>query len=228
MSMRHRRPWAKSPTSCVSARYAPQAGQSHPSNTAHLLQKPGLQAVFSQPSLGPMAASQRHRRVGLTAIIMAIYVMIHSCEERLVQWWRTNALMVQTCRLMMCFCARQILLRPGPPAPFFLCAKRQKGRLERNAEQASGPLHHSSGGGRLAGQTNGTATGAGPWHCQRWSHEAKNGHSGCQRGRLDGRTESDPSEQNDTMRSHGTFLHFDLPFTGFASRAAPPKTVPRG
>ena len=44
---------------------------------------------------------------------------------------------------------------PARGAPFFLCAKRQKGSLER---QASGPLHHSSGGGRLAVQTNDTAT----------------------------------------------------------------------
>jgi hypothetical protein len=99
----------------------------------------------------------------------------------------------------------------------------------REERQASGPLHHSSCGCRLAGLTDDTATepaGAGPWHCRKWSHEAKNGHAGCQMGRLDGRTESDPSEQNDTMRSYGTFLHFDIAFTGFASRAAPPKTVP--
>ncbi len=101
----------------------------------------------------------------------------------------------------------------------------------REERQASGPLHHSSGGCRLAGQTNDTATapaGAGPWHCRKRSHEAKNGHADCQRGRLDGRTESDPSEQNDTMRSHGTFLHLDIAFSGFASRESPPKTVPRG
>ncbi len=54
-----------------------------------------LQAVFSQPSLGPMAASQRQRQVGLTAKIMAIHV-INSCEERLVQRWITQAVMEQT------------------------------------------------------------------------------------------------------------------------------------
>jgi hypothetical protein len=30
------------------------------------------------------------------------------------------------------------------------------------------------------------------------------------------------------MRSHGTFLHFQNAFTGFASSAAPPETVPQG
>ena len=46
----------------------------------------------------------------------------------------------------------------------------------------------------------------------KWSPEAKNGHAGCQKGRLDGRTESDPlaSEKNNTMSSHGAFLHFKL------------------
>jgi hypothetical protein len=68
--------------------------------------------------------------------------------------------------------------------------------------------------------------GAGALDGRKWFLEAQNGHAGCQKGRLDGRTESDASEQNNTMRSHGTFLHFQIDFTGFASGAAPPKTVP--
>jgi len=70
--------------------------------------------------------------------------------------------------------------------------------------------------------------GAGAWHGRKRSPEAQNGHPGCQKGRLDGRIGSDPSDQNDTMRSHGTFLHLHIAFTGFASGAAPPKTVSRG
>ena len=68
--------------------------------------------------------------------------------------------------------------------------------------------------------------GAGAWHGRKWSPEAEHGHSGCQKGRLDGHTESDPSEENNTMRLHGAVLHFQIDFTGFASGAAPPKTVP--
>ena len=49
---------------------------------------------------------------------------------------------------------------------------------------------------------------------------ASNGDAGCQKGSLDGRTESDPSEQNNTMRSHGAFLNFQIEYTGFASGAA--------
>ena len=40
---------------------------------------------------------------------------------------------------------------------------------------------------------------AGAWHGQKWSPEAKNGQACCQTGPLDGRTESGPSEQNNTM-----------------------------
>jgi hypothetical protein len=169
---------------------------------------------------------------------MAIRV-IHSCEVRLVQWWRTYAhgadvgLSLRTCRFIICAFVRiEFCCAPGPRSgrTFFLMRQAPE-RSSREERQASGPLHHSSSGGLLAGQTHDTAAapaGAGPWHCQKWSHEAKNGHAGCQRDRLDGRTESDPSEQNDTMRSHGTFLQFDIDFTGFASRAAQPKIVPQG
>jgi hypothetical protein len=101
----------------------------------------------------------------------------------------------------------------------------------REELQALGPWHHPSGCGRPAGQTKDTVTvpvGAGPWHGRKWSPEAKHGHVGCQKSCLDGSTESDPSEQNDTMRSHGTFLHFHIAFTDFSSCAAPPKTVSSG
>ena len=64
----------------------------------------------------------------------------------------------------------------------------------------------------------------GAWHGRKCPPEAKRGHSGCHKGRQGGRTESDPSEQNNTMRSHGTFLHLIL--SSFAIGAAPPKTVP--
>ena len=50
--------------------------------------------------------------------------------------------------------------------------------------------------------------GAGAWHGQKWSPEAKNEQACCQQGPLDGRTEAGPTEQNNIMRSHGTFLHF--------------------
>ena len=50
--------------------------------------------------------------------------------------------------------------------------------------------------------------GAGAGHGQKWSPEAKNEQACCQQGPLDGRTEAGPTEQNNIMRSHGTFLHF--------------------
>ena len=71
-----------------------------------------------------------------------------------------------------------------------------------------------------------TPIGAGALHGRKWSPEAKHGQACCQKGRLDGRTESDPSEQKTTMRSHGAFLHFQIDFIGFVSGAAPPKTAP--
>ena len=50
--------------------------------------------------------------------------------------------------------------------------------------------------------------GAGAWHGRKWSLEAKNGQACCQQGSLDVRAEAGPTEQNNIMRSHGTFLHF--------------------
>ena len=50
--------------------------------------------------------------------------------------------------------------------------------------------------------------GAGAWHGRKWSPEAKNGQACCQQGSLDVRAEAGPTEQNNIMRSHGTFLHF--------------------
>ncbi len=126
------------------------------------------------------------------------------------------------------------LLRTGPRpgAHFSLCAKRQKGRLERTAESRA----HGSIPAAAAGRPDrdDTATelepvGAGALDGRNWSPEAQNGHAGCQKGRLDGctdSTESDTSEQDNTMRSHGIILHFQIDFTGFANGAAPPKTVP--
>ena len=61
------------------------------------------------------------------------------------------------------------------------------------------PLVHGSTPAAMAGwpDSDDTATapvGAGALHGLKWSHEAKNGHAGCQKGRLDGCTESDPSQ----------------------------------
>ena len=118
------------------------------------------------------------------------------------------------------------LLRPGL-RPLFLCTKRQKGRLERTAKpQAQGSIPAAAAGRPDRDDTATGPVGAGALDGRKWSPEAKNGHAGCRKGRLDGRSESDPWEQNNTMRSHGTFLHFQIDFTGFASGAAPPKTVP--
>ena len=41
--------------------------------------------------------------------------------------------------------------------------------------------------------------GAGAWHGQKWSPEAKNEQACCQQGPLDGRTEAGPTEQNNIM-----------------------------
>ena len=129
-------------------------------------------------------------------------------------------------------CAMIFCCAPGPhPVRSIFLMRQAPDGSSREERQASGPWHHPSGSGRPARQTKDTATasvGAGPWHGQKWSPEAENGHAGCQKGRLDRSTESHPSEQNDTMRSHGTFLHLHIAFTGFASGAAPPKTVSRG
>ncbi len=112
--------------------------------------------------------------------------------------------------------------------PLFLCTKRQKGRLERTAKpRAQGSISAAAAGRPDRDDTE--PVGAGALDGRKRSREAKNGHAGCQKGPIDGRAESDPSEQNNnTMRSHGTFLHFQIDFTGFkfASVAAPPKTVP--
>ena len=108
-------------------------------------------------------------------------------------------------------CARlffKLLLRP-----LFLCTKRQKGRLERTAKpQAQGSIPAAAAGRPDRDDTATEPVGAGALDGRKWSPEAKNGHAGCQKGRLDGRAESDPSEQNNTMRSHGTF-HFLSPLS---------------
>ena len=116
----------------------------------------------------------------------------------------------------------------APRAPSFcLCTKRQKGRLERTAKpQAQGSIPAAAAGRPNRDDTATEPVGAGALDGRKWSPEAKNWHAGCRKGRLDGRAESDPWEQNNTMRSRGTFLHFQIDFTGFASGAAPPKTVP--
>jgi hypothetical protein len=75
---------------------------------------------------------------------------------------------------------------------YFLCAKRQKGRLERTAK----PRAHGSIPAAAAGRpdrddtaTAGEPVGGGALDGQKWSPEAQTGHAGCQKGRLDGRTE---------------------------------------
>jgi hypothetical protein len=105
--------------------------------------------------------------------------------------------------------------------------------------RVSGPWQHPSGCAAAAGRQDSDGTAAAPvaGPSERGSGTAESGHlrpnagiqgiSGCHKGRQDGRAELDPSEQNKTMRSqssHGTFLHLIL--SGFAIRAAPPKTVP--
>ena len=79
------------------------------------------------------------------------------------------------------------------------CAKRQKGSLERTAKTLAHDSIPAAAAGRPDGDdTSAAPVGAGAWHCRKWSPEAKNGQAGCQKGRLDGCTESDPSEQTNT------------------------------
>ena len=103
----------------------------------------------------------------------------------------------------------------------------------RVVKRTAKPRAHDSTPVAAAGRPDGEDTaaapvGAGAWHGRKRCHEAKNRQACCQKGPLDGRTVSDPSEHNNTMRSHGAFLHFQIAVTGFASGAAPPETVPRG
>ena len=118
---------------------------------------------------------------------------------------------------------------PGPGAHFIFGAKRQKGHLERIAKARAHDSIPVAAAGRPDGDDTAAApVGSGAWHCRKWSPEAKsaakNGQASCQKGHLDGCTESDSSEQNNAMRSHGA----QIDFTGFASGAAPPKTVTGG
>ncbi len=111
------------------------------------------------------------------------------------------------------------LLRPRL-RPLFLCAKRQKGRLEKTAKpRAHGSIPAAAAGKPDRDDTATEPVGAGALDGRKWSPEAQNGHAGCQKGRLDGRTESNASEKNNTMCSNGTFLHFQIDFTGFARGA---------
>ncbi len=117
------------------------------------------------------------------------------------RWHGTDvALSFTACRWTRRFCSLRIFAVPQAPARGALCFMRKapEGSSRKERGQASGPWHHPRGCGSQAGQTNDTATapvGAGPWHGRKWSPEAKNGHVGCQKGRLDGHTESDPREK---------------------------------
>ncbi len=94
MSVRHQRPWAKSPPCCMSVRHRhPWAMSTLKYRTVP--RKIGL--LFSQLSLRvwPMAASQRLLQVGLTAIKLQIHGTISSAE-RLSQQLMTHSGMVQT------------------------------------------------------------------------------------------------------------------------------------
>ena len=79
---------------------------------------------------------------------------------------------------------------------------------------ADGSIPAAAAGQQDSDNTAAAPVGAGAIHGRKWSPEALNRHSGCQKGGLDGCTESDPSEQNNTMHSHGAFLHFQIDVTG--------------
>jgi hypothetical protein len=137
-----------------------------------------------------------------------------------------------TRRITKQFCMRHRLFS-APRAPargaFVLCAKRQKGSLERTAKpQAHGSIPVAEAGRPDSNDTASATVGAGSWHCRKRSPEVKNGHACCQKGRLDGHTESDTSEQNNSIRSYGTFLHFQIACSGFCEwRGAAKNSPPR-
>ncbi len=106
----------------------------------------------------------------------------------------------------------------GPSPGRTLFAKRQKGNLERIVK----PRAHTSIPAAAAGRpgSDDTATApvrAGSSQGGKWSPEAKDGHPGCQKGRLDGRAQSQTHRSKTIPRAHmEPLLHFQIAFTGFA------------
>ncbi len=91
-SVRHKRSWAKSPPCCMSVRHRRPWAMS---TLKYRTVPRNIGLMFSHPSLGPMATSQRLLQVGLTAIILQIQ-STSSCAERLAQRLMTHSGMVQT------------------------------------------------------------------------------------------------------------------------------------
>jgi hypothetical protein len=108
------------------------------------------------------------------------------------------------------------------------CAERLAQRSSREERQASGPWHHPSGSGRPAGRyCNRTCRG---WALARPKVVPRSRKRAC---RL---PEGSPRRAHrvgpiGAKRCHAltwNLLHLHIAFTGFASGAAPPKTVYRG
>ena len=121
-----------------------------------------------------------------------------------------------------CFCCAP---GPRPGRTLFLCVKRRKGRLEVTAKlRAMAASHRLRQAGRRAMTLLQHLSAR--WHGRKWSHEAKNGDAGCQKGRIDTQSRTHRSKNN-TMCSHGTFLHFQIDFIWFCEWCSAAKNSPR-
>ena len=143
------------------------------------------------------------------------------------RWFETQRL--QACSAVLC--PQLFLLRPGPPprAHSFFMRQAPEGSPRGDRQTSGHDSISSAAAGRPESDDTVTATasvGAEVWHGRKWSHEAKNGDAGCQKGRIDTQSRTHWSKNN-TMCSHGTFLHFQIDFIWFCEWCSAAKNSPR-
>ena len=98
-------------------------------------------------------------------------------------------------------------LRAPPRAHSFFMRQAPEGSPRGDRQTSGHDSISSAAAGRPESDDTVTATGsvgAEVWHGRKWSHEAKNGDAGCQKGRIDTQSRTHRSKNN-TMCSHGTF-----------------------